>query len=136
MKYHPCRECGHRVKKLAFKCSACKARYPANKLEEGWGYQYKSKRTVLGIPLLHISIGYRPNGVPVPAKGIVAIGQFGIGVINISQFGVGLIGIGQFTLAGLALSQIAVASSLIAQVGLYFDQGFGQKVMSIAQLFS
>ena len=46
-----------------------------------------------------ISLKYRSNLMPVPAKGIISIGQFGIGIINISQFGVGLISISQFTIA-------------------------------------
>jgi hypothetical protein len=58
----------------------------------------------MGLPLLHISFKYRPNKIPVPAKGIIAIGQFGIGIINISQFGVGIISIGQFTIAAYALA--------------------------------
>jgi hypothetical protein len=32
---------------------------------------------------------FRPNRVPVPARGIIAIGQFACGVITISQFGIG-----------------------------------------------
>jgi hypothetical protein len=98
------------------------------------GFEYKS-RTVLGLPLIHICFKYRSNGVPIPAKGFIAIGQFGIGVITISQFGIGLISISQFTIAGFALAQVAFAYSLIAQVGIYIDQGYGQIVRSIAEIF-
>ena len=87
------------------------------------GFEYKS-RSVLGIPLIHICFKYRSNGVPVPAKGFIAIGQFGIGLISISQF----------TIAGYALAQVAFAYSLIAQVGIYIHQGFGQIVKSFAGL--
>ena len=103
------------------------------KKSDSLGFEYKSP-TVLGLPLIHICFKYRSNGVPVPAKGIIAIGQFGIGVINISQFGIGLISISQFTIAGYALAQVAFAYSLIAQVGIYFDQGYGQIVKSFAGL--
>jgi len=86
----------------------------------GWvGYEYKSKVTLLGLPLVHISFKYRPNRMPVPAKGILSIGQFGMGITNISQFGIGLISISQFTVGGFALAQFAIAYSLIAQIGLY-----------------
>ena len=98
-----------------------------------WGYEYKS-RTVLGIPLIHICFKYRSNGIPVPAKGFIAIGQFGIGVINISQFGIGVISISQFTIAGYALAQVAFAYSLMAQVGIYIDQGYGQIVRSFSDI--
>lgn len=101
---------------------------------DSWGYEYKSKTTIRGIPLLHISFKYRPNLMPVPAKGIISIGQVGIGVINISQFGLGIISISQIAIAAFALAQIAVAYALIAQVGLYIHKGYGQIVWNIADL--
>jgi len=88
----------------------------------------------MGLPLLHISFKYRPNKMPVPAKGIISIGQFGIGIINISQFGIGIISISQFTIAVYALAQFAIAYSLIAQIGLYVNQGHGQLVWNIIEL--
>ena len=134
MELNKCRECGHQVSKMAFACPGCGAPYPAKARWDGWGYEYKSKQKVLGLPLLHISFKYGPNRVPVPAKGIIAIGQFGIGVINISQFGIGLISLSQFTIAGYAIAQAAIAYSLIAQVGLYINHGIGQVVWKLSQL--
>ena len=67
-------------------------------------------------------------------KGIISIGQFGIGIINFSQFGIGIISISQFTVAVYALAQIAFAYSLIAQVGLYVSTGYGQVVWNIVEL--
>jgi CubicO group peptidase (beta-lactamase class C family) len=98
------------------------------------GYEYKSKTTFLGIPLLHISFKYRPNRMPIPAKGIIAIGQIGLGIINISQVGFGIFSISQFTVSVFAIAQVAFAYSLIAQVGLYIDQGYGQVVKSAVEL--
>ena len=100
---------------------------------DSMGFEYKS-RSVLGLPLIHICYKYRSNGAPVPAKGFIAIGEFGIGVINISQFGIGLISLSQFTIAGFALAQIAFAYSLIAQVGIYINHGVGQKVLKLSDL--
>ena len=88
----------------------------------------------MGLPMLHISFKYRPNKMPVPARGIIAIGQFAIGIISIAQFGIGIISIGQFTIAAFALAQFAVAYSLVAQIGLYVDQGYGQFIWSIVEL--
>jgi len=90
----------------------------------------------MGLPLLHISFKFRPNRVPVVARGIIAIGQFGCGAVTIAQFGVGVVSICQFTLAGFALAQFAVAYSLIAQIGLYIHEGHGQLVRSITDLLS
>jgi len=101
------------------------------KWNDGWGFEYKTKASFLGLPLIHLSFLYRPNGMPVPAKGIVSIGQFGIGVINISQFGIGIISVSQFTIAAYALAQFALAYTGIAQIGLFFQEGNGQIVADI-----
>ena len=125
-----CRECGHDVKKEDLTCEKCGAQYPAHK-KDGWGFEYKDKTTIMGLPLVHISFKYGPNGAPVPAKGIISIGQFGIGIINISQFGIGVISISQFTVAGYAVAQFAVAYDMIAQIGLYIHSGYGQIIWNI-----
>jgi len=90
----------------------------------------------MGLPLLHISFKYRPNRVPVVARGIIAIGQFACGFVTIAQFGIGFVSICQFTIAAFALAQFALAYSLIAQVGLYFHEGHGQLVRNITELLS
>ena len=130
----PCRECRHTVSEQAMACPQCGAPYPAKAQWNGWGFEYKSKATLLGIPWLHISFKYSPARCPMPAKGIVAIGQFACGIFTLSQFGIGLISVSQFTVAGFALAQFAIAYSLIAQLGLYVDQGYGQLVKSIAEI--
>lgn len=90
----------------------------------------------MGLPLLHISFKYRPDRVPVPARGIIAIGQFACGVISISQFGIGLISASQFTIAGFALAQFAAAYSLVAQFGIFIHEGRGQIVKSLVEIIS
>lgn len=129
-----CRECQHSVSEQALACPNCGAPRPAIIHWDGWGFEFKTKTEIFGLPLCHISFKYRPNRVPVPAKGVIAIGQFGLGVVNISQFGVGVISISQFTVAGYALAQFALAYSLIAQFGLYLHYGRGQLVMSLREL--
>ena len=131
-----CRVCGHQVSEQALSCPQCGAPYPARGKWDGWGYEYKSKSELLGLPLIHISFKYRPNRRPVVAKGVIAIGQFGVGIVNISQFGIGLFSLGQFTIAGYALAQFAIAWSLIAQFGLYIEKGYGQLVYSIFELMA
>jgi len=84
--------------------------------------------------VLHISFKYRPSRVPVPAKSVIAIGQFACGFVTISQFGIGLVSIRQFTVAFYALAQFAFAYSLIAQIGLYLHEGHGQLVKSLGGL--
>ncbi|MDW3646541.1 MAG: hypothetical protein R8P61_05755 [Bacteroidia bacterium] len=98
------------------------------------GYEYKSNAHLWGIPLLHISFKYEGRKKPVPAKGIIAIGQYAVGVVNIGQFGVGLFSIaqfslsmfsvGQFAIATYAISQFAIAREGIAQFGLFLSSFF------------
>ncbi len=115
-------------------CPQCGAPFPAKQKWDGWGFEYKSKATVCGLPWVHISFKYRPSRQPVPAKGIFAIGQFACGIFTLSQFGIGVVSVSQFTIAGYALAQFAVAYSLIAQIGIYVQEGHGQIVRSIAEL--
>ena len=130
----PCRECQHQISEEAWACPQCGAPYPARESWDGWGYEYKSKLSLAGLPLVHISFKYRPNRRPVVARGIIAIGQFGCGVVCISQFGIGVVSISQFTVAGFAIAQFAVAYSLIAQFGLYLAEGHGQLVFNLERL--
>jgi zinc ribbon protein len=130
----PCRQCGHSISEQAVFCPNCGAPYPAKEKWDGYGFEYKSAAMLFGLPILHVSFKYRPNRVPVLAKGIIAVGQFACGVITISQFGLGVFSVSQFTIAGFALAQIAVAYSLIAQFGVYIYHGRGQFVRSLAYI--
>ena len=130
----PCRECQHEISEQALACPQCGAPYPAKEKWDGWGFEYKSEATLFGLPWLHISFKYRPSRLPVPAKGVIAIGQFACGIFTLSQFGVGVVSISQFTIAGCALAQFAVAYSLVAQIGVYIDEGHGQFVRSVMEL--
>jgi len=129
-----CRECQHEVSEDAVACPGCGAPFPAREKWDGWGFEYKSKATLMGLPLLHISFKYRPNRAPVPAKGIFAIGQFAIGIFTLSQFGMGVVSVSQFTIAAYALAQFAFAYSLISQFGIYIHEGHGQLVKSLSEL--
>jgi hypothetical protein len=131
-----CRECRHQVSEQAFACPSCGAPYPARASWDGWGYEYKSRLNIAGLPLVHVAFKFRPNRTPVVARGVIAIGQFGCGVICISQFGIGVFSVSQFTVAGFAIAQFALAYSLIAQIGLYVSQGHGMLVFGLPQLLA
>jgi hypothetical protein len=130
----PCRECQHQVSEHALACPNCGAPRPGRESFDGFGFEYKSRATIAGLPLVHISFKYRANRTPVVARGIIAIGQFACGVVCISQFGIGVLSVSQFTVAGVALAQFAVAYSLVAQFGLYLNAGHGQLVFSLWRL--
>jgi len=130
----PCRTCEHEVSEQAMACPNCGAPYPARESWDGWGFEYKSELQIGGLPLVHISLKYRPNRVPVVARGVLAIGQFACGILTISQFGIGVVSISQFAIAGFAIAQFAAAYSLIAQIGVFVHSGQGQLVRDITEL--
>jgi hypothetical protein len=129
-----CRECHHQVSEQAFACPQCGAPHPARETWDGYGYEYKSKAMIAGLPLIHVSFKYRPNRSPVVARGILAIGQFAVGVICIAQFGAGLLCLSQFSLAAFTIAQFALGYSLIAQFGIFVAEGHGQAVIPLSRL--
>ena len=130
----PCRDCGREISEQAMACPQCGAPFPAREKWDGWGFEYKTKANLFGLPLLHVSFKYRPNRMPVPARGVFAVGQFACGIVVLSQFGIGVVGVSQFAVAGFALAQFAAAYALIAQLGVYVRTGHGQTVRSLAEL--
>jgi hypothetical protein len=130
----PCRECHREISEQALACPGCGAPFPARERWDGYGFEYRSRLELAGLPLLHVSFKFRPNRRPVVARGWIAIGQFAIGVVTVSQFGVGLFSVSQFTVAGFALAQFALAYSLVAQMGIFLHEGRGQMVRSLFSL--
>jgi hypothetical protein len=89
--------------------------------------EYRSDRTLLGLPLLHLTRGRSPEtGRRVTARGFVAIGRRAVGVVAIGQAAAGVVALGQAS-AGLlvAVGQAALAPVAIGQlaVGLLFGLG-------------
>lgn len=137
-----CRRCGQFVTEETASCPHCGVLHPAETESGGRGFEYKSEATLFGLPILHISFKYRPSRsgwntrpLPVPAKGVIAVGQVAFGIVTISQVGVGVFSLSQFTVAGFAIAQFALAYSLIAQFGVFLHQGRGQFAMSLTEIF-
>ena len=128
-----CPECGVQISDQAAACPQCghpmlplPVAYGVRRLL--WGYEWKSKTTIAGWPLVHIAIGRdKDTGRLLVAKGIIAIGQFALGLITIAQFGIGLLfGFGQFVGGFIAIAQFAV--------GVYFGLGqFATGITAIGQ---
>ncbi|PYJ02902.1 MAG: hypothetical protein DME25_14570 [Verrucomicrobia bacterium] len=104
------------------------------------GYEYKSKRTLWGLPVIHIASGMDPDtGKQRTAKGIIAIGPsatgvfasggsakgvfavggFSVGLVAVGGCALGLVGVGGLAIGlllacgGLALAPIAVGYTAI-----------------------
>ena len=79
-------------------------------------YEYKSKRTLFGLPLIHIRLGDRGVGV---ARGVIAIGNYAVGIFSLGGFSLGVFSVGGlslgllFSLAGLAVGGLAIGGCAI-----------------------
>lgn len=100
-----------------------------NNYYSAFHYEYKSKRTLFGVPLVHIRLGNRGVGV---ARGILAIGNVAVGVFALGGFSFGLFSVGGlafgllFALGGWAMGALAIGGLAIgllafggAAVGLF-----------------
>jgi hypothetical protein len=108
-----CPECRREVSDKAAVCPGCgHPLSPQGRPHFGvgypyWGYEYKSKARLLGMPLIHIAQGLSPEGRFRVAKGFIAIGNVAVGVIAMGGAAIGVLsfagaGIGIVCFAGLA----------------------------------
>ena len=67
-------------------------------------YEYKSPRTLWGLPLVHIVQG--PG--PCRARGILAVGKVSVGVLSVGFLSVGVVSLGFLTVGLLSLGLFAV----------------------------
>jgi len=90
-----------------------------------FGYEYKSKRTLFGLPLVHITSGVDPTtGKRRKARGIIAIGDtargfIAFGGIATGFFAFGGLAFGVVPVGGLALGLFATGGFAIGLIGAY-----------------
>lgn len=72
-----------------------------------WHFEYKSKLSLFGLPLVHINMGYW--GI-YWACGIFAVGNIATGVVTLGGISAGLVSIGMLSAGGLALGALAVGA--------------------------
>lgn len=81
----------------------------------GWQYEYQSKRTLWGLPLVHINLG---RGLPPRrARGILAVGDIAQGVVAVGGIAAGLVSaggaaVGLLSLGGLSLGLLLALGGL------------------------
>lgn len=121
-------------------------------VKRGFSYEYKSKRSWRGMPLVHVNIGFGRSAkgviaIGLAAKGIVAIGlllsagivaiggialgDFAIGVVAMGAFCVGIfsmgaLAVGQFSFGAIAIGQqVAVGDVARGDIALGFSEATG-----------
>ena len=94
-----------------------------------WGYEYKSARTLFGLPLVHINAGYGLRW----ARGILAIGNCATGVVALGGFSAGLLSLGGIAAGALVFGGIALGGAAIGglAVGVLALGGVSLGVLSI-----
>jgi len=75
-------------------------------VSRGRHYEYKSKTTLWGLPLVHINIGRRFNK---RAKGIIAIGNIATGFISIGLISLGFLAIAPLSIGFFSIGLLAIA---------------------------
>jgi predicted Ser/Thr protein kinase len=98
------------------------------------GYEYRSKATLFGWPLLHVAIGVNPaTGRKRSARGIIAVGTSPRGLIAFGDEAVGVIACGIFGCGVVSLSVIAVGMFACGSVAvaLVFAMG-GMAIAPVA----
>ena len=135
-----CPECNERISDQAFSCPKCGHPRLAQSVVgwRSWGFEWKSKQQLFGWPLIHFTVGFdKKTGRLAVSRGIIAVGQFGIGAITFAQFGIGIVfGLGQFMGGFCAVGQFAMGilfglgqiATGITAIGQF---GFGQYVRAM-----
>lgn len=76
-----------------------------------WEYEYRSKRTLWGLPLVHVHLCERGFA---RARGIVAVGNVATGVVSVGIFSFGLLSLGVISLGVISLGLLLSIGALAA----------------------
>lgn len=105
-------------------------------VKRGFSYEYKSKRSWRGMPLVHVNIGFGRSAkgviaIGLAAKGIVAIGLAGLGVITLAPVGIGLLlSAGIVAIGGIALGDFAIG---VVAMGAFCVGIFSMGALAVGQ---
>ncbi len=93
-------------------------RFPSHRFE------WKTKASILGWPLIHVAMGQNERGLPIVAKGVIAVGNIAVGAIALGGVSLGLISLGGvalgllFALGGLAVGGVALGGGSVGGVAI------------------
>jgi hypothetical protein len=96
------------------------------------GYEFKSRATMFGWPLVHVAQGVDPEtGKPRIARGVIAIGDIAIGGLALGGVAIGLVALGGLGLGFLALGGMAVGAFAVGGASLGWYWAFGGMAVSL-----
>jgi zinc-ribbon domain len=105
-----CPECDQEISDQALMCPHCGLSMRAKTL---YGYEYRSRATLWGLPLVHVATGVDSlTGRRRVARGIIAIGERAVGVLAIGGGAIGAIAIGGGAIGIIALGGAAIGGLL------------------------
>jgi predicted Ser/Thr protein kinase len=95
-------------------------------LRRAMGFEYRSKATLFGLPLVHIATGPHPvTGRRRVATGIIAIGDIARGVIASGGVAMGVIAFGGVVVGLVPIGGLAVGVAAVGGMALGFIFGYG-----------
>ncbi|MCL2698005.1 MAG: helix-turn-helix domain-containing protein [Oscillospiraceae bacterium] len=81
--------------------------------QKGNYYEYKSKRTWCGLPLVHVNIGIGRK-----AKGVVAIGLISKGIVSVGLLSMGVLSLGLLSLGIIALGVLGIGLAALSSIAI------------------
>lgn len=88
-------------------------------LKKFWNYEIKSKKMIMGMPLLHISKNAKGFiAIGLKAQGIISFGLLSIGVLSFGMLSIGLLAAGLFSLGILAAGCISLGALAFGAISI------------------
>lgn len=81
-------------------------------------YEYKSRKMIGNLPLVHINLGMGRRAKGVIAIGMVAQGWFALGLASMGGFSIGIVSLGLLSLATFAFGLIALGSFAVGVISM------------------
>ena len=95
------------------------------------GYEYRSRATLFGWPLVHVASGVDPaTGRKRSARGVIALGSLPRGVIAFGDYAIGVVACGIFGVGLVSVSIIGVGVLAVGSVVVGLWMGMGGAVLA------